>query len=158
MVQRTQVCNKKTKVPAEAYKEITFLIIVFSGAENSKLVEKNTPDAFLFIVDHQNLQRKLNSRRLKVIKNVLEMEIICLIAWRISLFSRGHECDKCPASSIVGVSYGFSCKLVLEEVTGKQAWGRVLLLESKQLHLLHHHPHHHLCRRWDWTRLRSGSA
>lgn len=63
-------------------------------------------------------------------------------------FSGAHECDECPACAIVDISYGFLCKLVLEEVTVKRAWRRVLRLESKQLHLLHHHQHHHhhLCR------------
>lgn len=32
-------------------------------------------------------------------------------------FSGAHQCDKCPACCIVDISYGFLCKLVLEEVT-----------------------------------------
>lgn len=38
-------------------------------------------------------------------------------------FSGGHECDECPARSIVGVSCGFSCKLVLEEVGERSELG-----------------------------------
>lgn len=109
--------------------------------------KKSTPDVFLFIVDHQNLQRKLNSRRLKVVKKCIMDGDYLFDCLKNIAFSGGHECDECPASAIVGVSYGFLCKLVLEEVAEKRAGRRVQLLESKQLHLLHHHPHHRLCRR-----------
>lgn len=79
---------------------------------------------FLFIVDHQNLQRKWNSRRLKVIKKcIMDGDYLFDCLRNIATSGGGgHECDECPASTIVGIFYGFSCKLVLEEVTENELW------------------------------------